>query len=335
MTSLRAGRSSSVTPAIRKVTVFIRSMRFWGTQLVSFPLLYQIKQFWPDCEITVVGTDPLHRHYESLPWVRRFVDARNFWDMLNTVESDTDLMVALHFASERYGAIGLIKRPRYRLGFENRRITDFIWTHRHSKSWAEYMGLSNLRLLDSFVPFDPESAARGCVNSLASPVSEELPAGLILMLPGGGDGPYKRWPVESFLALCDELKARMPGDHEFGFIIGPDEKDEANILKNLGRPDIHIFENRPIGDLCRLMHGAKLIVANDCGPSHLAQFACVPYVTVLHEPNPEWFWDRAYSAFVIPADGSNEIRNVKVDDVTQACLKVLLAKDNQRAAAQS
>ena len=107
-------------------------------------------------------------------------------------------------------------------------------------------------------------------------------------------------------------------------------------LKHLGAindSDIHIFENRPIGDLCRLMHGAKLIVANDCGPSHLAQFACVPYVTVLHEPNPEWFWDRAYSAFVIPADGSTEIRNVKVDDVTQACQRVLLAHDNQRIAA--
>jgi ADP-heptose:LPS heptosyltransferase len=309
--------------SVQKATVFIRSMPFWGTQLVSYPVLYQIRMLWPDSEITVVGTDPLHTHYDTLPWGCRYVNAQGFADQVKAVGSDTDLMVALHFASERYGAIGMLRRPRYRLGFSNARLTDFVWTHRHKKDWAEYMALSNMRLLAKLVPFEPESTAKKCIESLAVARTAALPANLVVMIPGGGAGPYKRWPLQSFLTLCDSLKLSLSHDTKFGFVLGPDERSEATALKNLARPDILIFENRPLGELCRLMIEAQLVVTNDCGPSHLAQLACVPYVVVLHEPNPEWFWSRPYARYVTPSDGSSEITSVQTHDVVQACTDVL------------
>jgi ADP-heptose:LPS heptosyltransferase len=309
--------------SVQKATVFIRSMRFWGTQLVSYPVLYQMHQLWPNCEITVVGTDPLHRHYETLPWVRRFVSAQGFAEQFKCVTPGTDLMVALHFVSERYGAVGILRRPKYRLGFANARFTDFIWTHRYKKDWSEYMALSNMRLLGELSPFDPETAAKNCIAALAVAPSTELPSGLVVMILGGGDGPYKRWPIESFLALCDVLKVQLSPDMRFGFVLGPDESAEAAVLQSLARSDIVIFENRPLGELCRLMFGARLVVANDCGPSHLAQLACVPYVTVLHEPNPEWFWDQSYTRYVTPRDDSLEISRVQVADVAHACAEAM------------
>lgn len=308
---------------IDKAVIFIRSMRFWGTQLVSYPVLYQIKHWWPDCQLTVVGTDPLHKHYESLPWVNSFVNAKGFGDMIKAVTPDTDLMVSLHAASERYGLIGLLKRPPLRLGFKNHRITDIFWTHTHKKSRTEYIALSNLLLLRSLKTFDPEKAARGCLQDLAAPESERLPANLILMLPGGGDGAYKRWPIKSFHELYTRLKIKGIQSQRFGYVLGPDEKEEAAFLKRLSLPDVLLFENCSIAELSRLMLGAKLIVANDCGPSHLAQFAGVPYVSVLHEPNPEWFWQRTHSRFVIPQDGSTEISHVSVEDVTKTCSELV------------
>ncbi len=319
-----------MTVSVQKATVFIRSMPFWGTQLVSYPVLYQMRQLWPKCEITVVGTDPLHKYYETLPWVQRYVNAQGFAELLKGVSSDTDLMLALHFASERYGAVGILRQPEYRLGFSNARLTDFIWSHRHKKDWSEYMALSNMRLLGELSPFDPETAAKNCIAALAVAPSKELPSGLVMMIPGGGAGPYKRWPLESFLALCDVLKGQLSPDMSFGFVLGPDESAEAAVLKSLARSDVLIFENRPLGELCRLMSGARLVVTNDCGPSHLAQLACVPYVTVLHEPNPEWFWDRSYARYVTPRDASLEIRRVEVDDVAHACADVLGGADGTR-----
>lgn len=311
---------------IDKAVVFLRSMRFWGTQLVSYPVLYQIKNLWPNCKITVVGRHPLHKHYESLPWVTRYVHAKSFGEMAKTVTSDVDLMMSLHAESERYGIISLFKRPTFRLGFKNRRMTDFTWNRTYPKDRKEYIALANMLLLNSLAPFDPEKAARGCLQNLAEPESEHLPSDLILMLPGGGDGSYKRWPIKSFHELYTRLKTNGFQSQRFGFILGPDEKEEAAFLKQLALPDVLLYENCSIGQLSRLMLGAKLIVANDCGPSHLAQFSCVPYVCVLHEPNPEWFWQRPYSRFVIPQDGSTEISHVRVEDVAKACVELIHTK---------
>ena len=224
---------------------------------------------------------------------------------------------------QRYGLISLLKRPKFRLGFKNGLITDLTWNRTYPKDRKEYIALANMLLLNSLVPFDPEKAARGCLQDLACPESEHLPANLILMLPGGGGGAYKRWPIKSFHQLYTRLKARGFQSQRFGYVFGPDEKEEAAYLKQLSLPDVMLFENCSIGELSRLMLGAKLIVANDCGPSHLAQFACVPYVSVLHEPNPEWFWQRPYSRFVIPQNGSAEIGDVRVEDVATTCSKIV------------
>lgn len=311
---------------IDEAVVFIRSMRFWGTQLVSYPVLYQIKHWWPDCKITVVGKDPLHQHYEPLPWVSRFVNANTLGELIKTVTPDIDLMLSLHAESETYGIISFLKRPKFRLGFKNGRITDFTWNRTYPKDRKEYIALANMHLLNSLKPFDPESAARGCLQDLAEPESEHLPSDLILMLPGGGDGAYKRWPIQSFHELYLRLKTNGFQSQTFGYVLGPDEQEEAAFLKQLLLPDVLLFENCTIGELSRLMLGAKLIVANDCGPSHLAQFSCVPYVCVLHEPNPEWFWQRPYSRFVIPRNGSTEISHVRVEDVAKACIELIHSK---------
>lgn len=213
--------------SVKEAVVFLRSMRFWRTQLVSYPVLYQIKHWWPDCLLTVVGTDPLHKHYECLPWVNRFVNAKSFGAIIKTVTPDTDLLVSLHAESERYGMISLLKRPRFRLGFKNRPITDLAWNRTYPKDRKEYIAIANMLLLNSLKPLDPEKAARGCLKDLEAPESELLPSGLILMIPGGGDGAYKRWPIKSFHELHARLKTNCLQSQRFGYILGPDEKEEA------------------------------------------------------------------------------------------------------------
>jgi ADP-heptose:LPS heptosyltransferase len=86
-----------------------------------------------------------------------------------------------------------------------------------------------------------------------------------------------------------------------------------------------------LAEIAKAVMGAKLVVANDCGPSHLAQFAGVPYVGVFHESNREWFWARKTSADVLPQDGTNEIKNVTPHQMLDACQQVLnLAISNDR-----
>ena len=331
-------------------------MRFLGTQIVSYPLLYQIKQFWPACHLRVVAQDAVGQHYLTLPWVDAFTQADKLPEVYRTMESNSDLVIALHFASEKYGIAALLKRPKFRLGFKNKRVTDFVWTHSHRKDFSEYMGLANLRVLAAFKDFDPAQAARQCVQALAElegrtaanvpsdlsnasdvitsrfhvselstqpPSASDANAPQIVLMPGGGAGAYKRWPIEHYAALADLLKSTLVPQASFCFVMGPDEAEQHRWLQSLGRSDFVYLMTRPLAEIAKAVMAAKLVVANDCGPSHLAQFAGVPYVGVFHESNREWFWTREMSADVLPLDGTTDIKNVTPEQVLGACQQVL------------
>ena len=337
-------------------------MQFLGTQIVSYPLLYQIKQFWPACHLRVVAQDAVGQHYLTLPWVDAFTQADTLPEVYRAMDGSADVVIALHFASEKYGIAALLKRPTYRLGFKNGRVTDFVWTHSHRKDFSEYMGLANLRVLEAFKNFDPAQAARQCVQALADfdggaskvsslefantndlslsrsqPIeSSTQAAGVndattaeIVLMPGGGAGDYKRWPIEHFVALADLLKSTVMPQARFCFVMGPDEAEQHRWLQSLGRSDFFYLMTRPIAEIAKAVMAAKLVIANDCGPSHLAQFSGVPYVGVFHESNREWFWTRKTSSDVLPQDGTCEIKNVTPEQVLNACQQVLsLAASN-------
>ena len=331
-------------------------MRFLGTQIVSYPLLYQIKQFWPACHLRVVAQDAVGQHYLTLPWVDAFTQADKLPEVYRAMDGDADLVIALHFASEKYGIAALLKRPKFRLGFKNKRVTDFVWTHSHRKDFSEYMGLANLRVLAAFKDFDAAQAARQCVQVLAAlegqvstvrsseltlandasdsrsrlsessahpPSAGDTNAPQIVLMPGGGAGDYKRWPIEHYVALADLLKPTLMPQASFCFVMGPDEAEQHRWLQSLGRSDFVYLMTRPLSEIAKAVMSAKLVVANDCGPSHLAQFAGVPYVGVFHESNREWFWARKTSADVLPQDGTCEIKNVTPEQVLDACQQVL------------
>lgn len=331
-------------------------MQFLGTQIVSYPLLYQIKQFWPTCYLRVVAQDAVGQHYLNLPWVDAFTQADTLPEVYRVMDSSADLVIALHFASEKYGIAALLKRPKYRLGFKNGRVTDFVWTHTHRKDFSEYMGLANLRLLAAFKDFEPAQVARECVKALAAAAdstpnyalfdpanasdvsiddsrlndasTQPCSAGdtnptQIVLMPGGGAGDYKRWPIEHYVALVDLLKPALIPRATFCFVMGPDEAEQYRWLQSLGRKDFVYLMTCPIADIARAVMAAHLVVANDCGPSHLAQFAGVPYVGVFHESNREWFWTRDTSIDILPQDGTHEIKNVTPVQVLVACQKVL------------
>lgn len=308
---------------MKDVVVFIRSMQFLGTQIVSYPLLYQIKQFWPDCRLRVVAQDNVGKHYLSLPWVDEFVQADRFGEVYRAMHHTDDLLIVLHFASDKYGAAAMLKRPKYRLGFKYKRITDFVWTHSHRKNFAEYMGLGNMQLLSTFKSFDPAVAARQCIEVIAGQSSPTDVAGDVVLMPGGGAGDFKRWPVKDFVRLADLLKPHLGSTTTFCFVLGPDEAKEYEWLQHLEREDFTFVMTRPLPEIAQVVLKARLIVANDCGPSHLAQFSGKPYVGVFHERNREWFWARENTTDVLPADGSTEIKQVLAEDVLAASLKVL------------
>jgi len=310
-----------------ELTVYIRSKLFFGDQIVAFPTLYQLKQWWPDKKLTVVAQDPVAHYYENLPWVDGFVHSQSFMDNYRAVSRRTHLMVALHYTSEQYGLISTLKRPKIRLGFHNKRASDLIaWTHSVPRNTYEYQGLANMNLLSTYRPLDAEQTVRACFTTLAAMAGTPPQTSDVVLMPGGGAGAFKRWSLQNYISLADLLKQEMGADTTFSFVLGPDEQAESAQLQQLARPDFRLFMSRSIAEIAYLTTRARLVVANDCGPSHIGQGACVPYVGIFHEPNPMWIWARDYRASVTPTPEHTRIINsIPPQIVLQSCLKVLQA----------
>lgn len=305
------------------IVVFIRSMHALGDQLVAYPLLYQLHQLYPNSRVTVVAHDPVEAHYRHLPWVHRFVQANTAAEKYRNIPKGTRLLIALHHTSELYSLLGALKRIPQRLGFKNKRATDFLWTHTHPKNINQYIGLANLQLLGQLKPFDPAETARGCIQWLAQQKEAPTAHTDVVFIVGGGAGAFKRWGITNYTTLANRLQQRLGPGTTFTFVLGPAEETELAELQRLNRPEFHLLVNRPLSALADVCLNAKLIVANDCGPSHIAQNSGTPYVGLFNEPNPEWFWQRGNTLAVTPPNGTIDIQSVSVEQVETSCLALL------------
>lgn len=294
-----------------------------GGQIVAFPLLYALHQHMPQARLRVVARDPVERDYAALPWPVEFVCVDGWLDHYRALGRNTDLMMALHYTSERYGVLAAMARPKLRLGFANKRFTDRVWTHSRDKNYNEYLAVANVQLLRRIFDIDIEQNARACFQTLAENAQTAIEPTDVVLMPGGGAGAYKRWGLNNFLRLLELLAARFGPGLTATFVMGPDERDEYERLSALAVPNVRLMMTRPLAEIAAVCLTARLIVANDCGPSHVAQGACVPYVGVLHCPNPSWYWDRPYSRCVVPeGDGLGDIQRVTPEQVLDASAAV-------------
>lgn len=313
------------------IVVYVRSQPQLGDQIVAFATLYQLKAWWPARQVKVVARDDVGHIYRGLPWVDEFLRARSLLDYARSLSARTQVSVSLHHSSERFGLINLLRLPAIRLGFRNARFSDVVWTHCHRKDEAEYIGLANLRLLASYRPLNAEEASRRCFAELARAHRHTTLGADVVFIPGGGSGPFKRWSLAHYLRLADRLKPLLGADTRYTFVLGQQEARERAELDALRRADIEVAYCRPLSELSAIMLHARLVVANDCGPSHVAQAAGVPYVGIFNSRNPEWFWRRRGAADVVPQHPRDGINSITPDQVAHACTQVLSHAPTARA----
>jgi ADP-heptose:LPS heptosyltransferase len=91
--------------------------------------------------------------------------------------------------------------------------------------------------------------------------------------------PTKRWPLERFAAVADELQREGAG--RVVVIGGPDERADAESLKALMRSaPVDLTGRTDPGLLPALLQSAALLVTNDSGPMHVAAAVGTPLVVL-------------------------------------------------------
>ena len=118
------------------------------------------------------------------------------------------------------------------------------------------------------------------------------------MLPAGGErhgsivlhpgvsrfGAFKRWPAEKFAELADRLASRLGAP--VILTAGPGERPDADDVRTRMRHEARIVEPRGLRPLADLLRGARLFVASDTGPAHIAAALGVPTLTLFGPKDP-------------------------------------------------
>ena len=95
---------------------------------------------------------------------------------------------------------------------------------------------------------------------------------VIVILPGSGTQPYKRWPFKRFLSITNYLLKKF--DYDVIILGGKTEYDPSRIPEeiNSSAKFHNIGDNLNINEIIELFTRAKLVIGNDNGLLHLAEF---------------------------------------------------------------
>ena len=189
---------------------------------------------------------------------------------------DQYLLMLLSGAEHRVG-------PEYWRGKKN--YYRFILTDATKPDRREhiYFDHSNLLLdeneskrIDKYVPDVTEALKRQ-----AGPFDWKGTAKqLVLVFPGSGSQSYKRWPFEKFLNIIEYLISKYKCD--VAVIGGRKEYDETIIPTELRNKDgfHNLADGLDLSEIIRLLERSVLVLSNDNGLLHLAEFMDVPTVGI-------------------------------------------------------
>jgi ADP-heptose:LPS heptosyltransferase len=109
--------------------------------------------------------------------------------------------------------------------------------------------------------------------------------GAIVLHPGASRfGAFKRWPVASFAELGDRLGRRLGA--RVLLTAGPGERADADDVRRRMTHPAEVVEPEGLRLLADLIRGARLFVAADTGPAHIAAVLGVPTLTLFGPKDP-------------------------------------------------
>jgi ADP-heptose:LPS heptosyltransferase len=181
----------------------------------------------------------------------------------------------------------------------------------------------------------PPQEARESVSRLLNAKGIAAGGGYAVVRPGATH-PAKRWSLENFAAIALWLR-RKQGIATI-VNLGPGDEELAEPIRHLCGaeiPVVAVVDGLALPELMALLAGARLLVGNDCGPTHIAAAARVPIVVLFGASNSvHWRpWCTEYRLLQSEQPVMPGLPSIRVEQVQAACaelLSTLPATDDSR-----
>lgn len=234
-----------------------------GDLMQAIGILMDIRNHYPNAKITLL-TAPTYCHLmQHCPHVD-YVIADNrapIW----RVDQQIKLKKKLN-AQPIDLVIDLQNSDRTRM-YQQYWFANTVWIGRHAEAEEPISGLSGLITLLSNAGISVQYANQPDLSWMVEDVSGMLTKrgiaqDYIALIPGSSAQHLdKRWPYYADLA-----EALIERGEQVMVILGPDEADLARHMPGAVMQDLNWFA------LAGVLSGAKFVVGNDTGPSHIASY---------------------------------------------------------------
>ena len=116
----------------------------------------------------------------------------------------------------------------------------------------------------------------------------ELNSTIYVLCPGAEYGPSKRWPIEYFATLAQELIKTNANNHII-LIGGEGDQNLANEIGSQAKQNPHIHNwcgSTSLDEAIALIGMSKAVISNDSGLMHIAAALKVPQVAIFGSSDP-------------------------------------------------
>lgn len=304
--------------------VLLRNRPHFGAQITTIPVLYFFFQQYSNQDpITLLSKSNVAWVYNQLPWIKECIHSKSkladFKEMkkcnnLLNLRPSNRFPIILHKLTQGGKVYDFVKNDFF----------VHLTSEKHNVlCTTQYRALAYLKIFTNNEDV--------LFSALAAPFFElvhdsklhldktELD---ILVMPGGGAGEIKKWGVDNFIEAGNIIANKLNKTRHIHVLLGPDEKQEIEYIKQLNYDYITLYVSTPLCDIAKLVDHCDLTIANDCGPSHIAQCMQKPYIGLFRQPNTEWFLSHPKSAKVLPLKGE-DIKTITTSKVAESATNLL------------
>ncbi|UYI47281.1 lipopolysaccharide heptosyltransferase family protein [Vibrio natriegens] len=321
------------------VAVFVPHRAQFGNITTQIPLLCAIRKEIEDANITIYTKAKSSQLLVCNGLADNIINYKG-WNILKIVSSINsnkfDKVFNIYSGSERVHTALLLTKTKEKYAFSNSKLLNksgLYSKHVFIQKGKQYIAKNNLGLANAVFDTNYDTTI---IGMLGSDSGQKAKKSALTLVPGGGAGAFKVWPIEKYCEAAKEIYAQSEKIDKINIIIGPQESPKATLVENLLQGIPYEIKHSPsISELVDIANESALTLSNDCGPCHIFQMMKVPMVMIWgwefckfsakapYFVMPEWYHSTSHSWCVFPDEENKSIQSISVERVSSLALMEL------------
>jgi ADP-heptose:LPS heptosyltransferase len=295
---------------LKTIVVFLQNRNFFGAQIVHIPFLKALRKEYPTSKIVLFSKTQLSNLLLELQLADALIIEKSRMQTLKTyINLKAAMTINLRKQSLFLNSLISFCNFGKKLGYRTF-LTKLFFTKTTQHDVTVYRAQNYLNILDKKLQYEER------------PLSKH-----IILIPGAGD-KYKIWKIENYIKVAQYLQEKY-SDYTVGFVLGKEEKGFLPLLEK----NFVIHYNLDINSLYSILCEAHFVLANDCGPSHIAQISRVKNLILFSDEEAkareiikEWFNPSEIKSYLI-GEAMQSINTITVEEVIKK-IDTMLEKES-------